>query len=155
VSTFTIGIPGFFLALAPNKRRYLPGFLDRVIRFCVPAGLVAGAASLVTYALARYEENLSLRESRTTTTLVLVAVGLWVLVILARPFTLWKTMLVGSMVGAVALILVIEPLRDFYALELPDWRIVGEAGLVAAAAILVLEVGWRASRIIGRRRAIA
>ena len=155
VSTFTIGIPGFFLALAPNKRRYLPGFLERVVRFCVPAGLVAGVASLVTYALARYEENLSLRESRTTTTLVLVAVGLWVLVILARPFTLWKAMLVGSMVGAVALILVIGPLRDFYALELPGWRIVGEAGLIAAAAILVLEVGWRASRIIGRRRAIA
>ena len=27
VSTFTIGIPGFFLALAPNRRRYVPGFL--------------------------------------------------------------------------------------------------------------------------------
>ncbi|MEX2269326.1 MAG: HAD-IC family P-type ATPase [Acidimicrobiia bacterium] len=152
VSTFTIGIPGFFLALAPNKRRYIPGFLERVVRFCVPAGVVAGTASLVTYAIARYEENLTLRESRTTTTLVLVAVGLWVLVILARPFTLWKAMLVGTMVGAVVLILVIEPARDFYALELPDWRIVGEAGLVAGAAILVLEVGWRASRIIGWRR---
>jgi cation-transporting ATPase E len=151
VSTFTIGIPGFFLALAPNRRRYLPGFLERVVRFCVPAGLVAGTASLVTYAIARYEEHLSLRESRTTTTLVLVAVGLWVLVILARPFTLWKAFLVGSMVGAVALVLVIEPLRDFYALELPDWRIVAEAGLIAGAAILVLEVGWRASRVIGRR----
>ena len=42
VSTFTIGIPGFFLALAPNTRRYIPGFLDRVLRFCIPAGVVAG-----------------------------------------------------------------------------------------------------------------
>ena len=42
VSTFTIGIPGFFLALAPNTRRYVPGFLERVLRFCIPAGLVAG-----------------------------------------------------------------------------------------------------------------
>jgi len=152
VSTFTIGIPGFFLALAPNKRRYVPGFLERVVRFCVPAGIVAGTASLIAYALAKYEENLVSREARTTTTLVLVAVGLWVLVILARPFSRWKGFLVGSMVGAVVLILVIEPLRDFYALQLPDWRIVGEAGLVAAGAIFVLEIGWRASRIIGRRR---
>ena len=152
VSTFTIGIPGFFLALAPNPRRYVPGFLERVVRFCVPAGIVAGTASLITYAIAKYEENLVPREARTTTTLVLIAVGLWVLVILARPFSRWKDLLVGSMIGAVAVILVIEPLRDFYALQLPDWRIVGEAGLVAAGAILVLEIGWRASRIIGRRR---
>ena len=33
VSTFTIGIPGFFLALAPNSRRYIPGFIARVLRF--------------------------------------------------------------------------------------------------------------------------
>ena len=27
ISTVTIGVPGFFLALGPNRRRYLPGFL--------------------------------------------------------------------------------------------------------------------------------
>ena len=32
ISTFTIGIPGFFLALAPNSRRYVPGFIVRVLR---------------------------------------------------------------------------------------------------------------------------
>ncbi len=31
ISTFTIGIPGFFLAIAPNKRRYIPGFVERVL----------------------------------------------------------------------------------------------------------------------------
>ena len=152
VSTFTIGVPGFFLALAPNSSRYVPGFLDRVLRFCIPAGVVAGGASLITYWLARYEEDLSLREARTTTALVLIAIGLWVLVILARPFTRWKGVLVGVMVGAVALILVIEPLRDFYALRTPEVRVLGEASLIAVSAILLLEIGWRASRVIGRRR---
>jgi cation-transporting ATPase E len=152
VSFFTIGVPGFFLALAPNKRRYIPGFLERVLRFCIPAGLVAGTASLVIYGIARFEENLAFREARTTTTLVLLAVGLWVLVILSRPFTGWKAVLVGVLVGGIALTLVVEPLRDFYALELPEWRIVGEAGLVAAAAIFVLEVGWRTSRLVTTRR---
>jgi cation-transporting P-type ATPase E len=152
VSTFTIGVPAFFLALAPNSRRYIPGFLERVLRFCVPAGVVAGLASLVMYWLARFEEDLVLREARTATALVLIAVGLWVLVILARPFNWWKAALVGAMVGAVALILAIEPLSDFYAVRLPDGRVVGEAALVAAAAILLIESGWRTSRVLGRRR---
>ncbi|MCJ7437641.1 MAG: HAD-IC family P-type ATPase [Acidimicrobiia bacterium] len=153
VSTFTIGIPGFVLALAPNTRRYVPGFLDRVLRFCIPAGVVAGLASLVTYWFTRFEEDLSLKESRTTTALVLIVIGLWVLVILARPFNWWKALLVGSMAGSVALILLIEPLSEFYALELPDARVFGQAMLIAATGILLLEIGWRASRRIGRRRA--
>ena len=53
ISTFTIGIPGFFLAIAPNKRRYIPGFVERVLRFTVPAGIVAFAATLVSYWRAR------------------------------------------------------------------------------------------------------
>ena len=143
VSTFTIGIPGFFLALAPNTRRYVPGFLERVLRFCVPAGLVAGAASLVTYGYTRFEEDLTLREARTTTALVLSAVGLWILVFLSRPFNWWKGLLVGAMAGSVALILAIPGLRDFYALELPEPRVLGIAGLIALGAILVLELARR------------
>ncbi len=105
VSMFTIGIPGFVLALAPNSRRYIPGFLERVLRFCIPAGLVAFGASFITYWYVRFQEDLSLREARTTAALVLVAVGLWVLVLLARPFNWWKALLVGSMAGCVAVIL--------------------------------------------------
>ncbi len=152
VSTFTIGIPGFVLALAPNTRRYVPGFLDRVLRFCIPAGVVAGLASLATYWFTRFEEDLPLKQARTTTALVLVVIGLWVLVILARPFNWWKALLVGSMAGCVALILAIDFLRDFYALETPDVRVLGEAALIAVAGILLLEIGWRASRRFGRRR---
>ena len=95
ISTFTIGIPGFFLAIAPNKRRYIPGFVERVLRFTVPAGIVAFAATMVSYGVARFGHDLVLIEARTTATLVLIAVGLWVLVIQARPFNWWKTVLVG------------------------------------------------------------
>ncbi len=152
VSVFTIGIPGFVLALAPNSRRYVPGFLDRVLRFCIPAGVVAGLASLATYWLTRFEEDLPLKQARTTTALVLVVIGLWVLVILARPFNWWKALLVGSMAGCVAVILLVGFLRDFYALEMPDVRVLGEAALIAVAGIFLLEIGWRASRRFGRRR---
>ena len=40
VSTLTIGIPAFFLALAPNTRRYIRGFVERVLRFAIPAGFI-------------------------------------------------------------------------------------------------------------------
>jgi cation-transporting ATPase E len=152
VSTFTIGIPGFFLALAPNSRRYIPGFIVRVLRFTIPAGVVASAAALVAYAIARYGYDLPTREVRTTSALVLIAVGLWVLVLQARPFNWWKTILVASMVGAVALILAVPALRDFYAVQLPPVEVLGEAAIVAGVAILLLEVGWRFSRVIGSRR---
>ena len=146
ISTFTIGIPGFFLALGPNTRRYIPGLLDRVMRFCIPAGVVAGAAALTTYAMAYYEESLSLKESRTAAALVLVMIGLWVLVILTRPLNLWKGALVGSMAGGVALVVLVPPLSDFYALEPPGWRMMGIGVLIAVGAIGAIEIGWRASR---------
>ena len=53
ISSLTIGIPGFFLALAPNTARVRSGFVPRVLRFAIPAGLVAGASSLAAYGLAR------------------------------------------------------------------------------------------------------
>jgi cation-transporting ATPase E len=155
ISTFTIGIPGFFLALAPNSRRYIPGFLVRVLRFTVPAGIVAATAAFVSYGIARYGHDASLIESRTTATLVLVAVGMWVLVLQARPFNWWKTLLVGSMIGAVALIMVIPGLRDFYALEFPPREVVVEGAIVAGVAIVLLEIGWRLSRVVANRRSVA
>jgi cation-transporting P-type ATPase E len=157
VSVFTIGVPGFFLALAPNSRRYVPGFIVRVLRFCIPAGIVAGTAALVAYGIARYGHDLPTREVRTTSALVLIAVALWVLVLQARPFTPlrtngWKAILVAAMAGSVAVILVVPALRDFYAVQLPPAQVLGEAAIVAAVAIGLLEVGWRFSRVITGRR---
>jgi cation-transporting ATPase E len=150
VSTFTIGIPGFLLALEPTTRRYVPGFVQRVLRFCVPAGVVGGTAALVAYGLARQSEDLGLRESRTTAALVLITIALWVLVILARPFVLWKGLLVGAMIGSVVVILAVPGLREFYALTVPPLRVLGEAGLIAVTAMLSLEIGWRTSRRVFR-----
>jgi cation-transporting ATPase E len=152
ISWFTIGIPGFVLALAPNTRRYIPGFIVRVLRFCIPAGLVAGTAALVAYGIARYGHDLPTREIRTTSALVLIAVALWVLVIQARPFNWWKTVLVAAMVGGVVVILAVPAFRDFYAVQLPPADVLGEAAIVAGVAIVLLEVGWRFSRVIGNRR---
>ena len=49
VGTFTIGVPAFFLALAPNPTRVRPGFLGRVLRIALPGGLLASLATFVAY----------------------------------------------------------------------------------------------------------
>lgn len=142
VSSLTIGIPAFFLALAPNLRRYVPGFVPRVLRFAVPCGFVAAAATFGSYALARDVADVALDEARTTATLVLLVVGLWVLNILARPITPFRGVLFGAMVACFVAVLAIEPLREFYALDLPEREALLEGLLVAVVACALLEVAW-------------
>ena len=155
ISDFTIGIPGFFLALAPNKRRYLPGFIQRVLRFCLPAGAVIAAAAMVAYGITFYANNRSLTEARTSATLVVAAIALWVLVILARPMNWWRGLLVVSMVLSVATIVAVPAFRSFFALSLPPAHVLAQLAVIAAIGMLLVEVGWRASRFVVSRRAAA
>ncbi len=153
VSSLTIGIPAFFLALAPNPARAHLGFVGRVLRFAGPAGAVAAVATFSGYAVARDQPGVGLDESRTTATLVLFFVALWVLGILARPYTPFRRFLVGSMVAAFVLALAIPGIRHFFALALPPVVVllagVGVAGIACAA----LEFGWRSSGWVAHRRA--
>ena len=152
VSTFTIGIPGFFLALAPNKRRYVPGFLERVLRFTVPAGAVGAVAALSAFGLAFYGDDVVLREARTCATLALCAVGLWVLVCLARPFNWWRTLLVAAMAGSIAVILAVPWLRDFYALKVPSGSVFAELVVICLLSVVAIEVVWQVTRRSIERR---
>jgi cation-transporting ATPase E len=150
ISSLTIGIPAFFLALAPSTARVTRGFVRRVLRFAFPAGIVAAAATFVAYALARQEAGTSTTEARTTATIVLFAVTMQVLLILARPLTILRQVLVVSLIGAFVLALALPGARTFFAFDLPD-QVVGAAAFgVASAAVVALDLGWRAARRFGR-----
>ncbi|MGW3336936.1 HAD-IC family P-type ATPase [Streptomyces sp. NPDC001009] len=150
LSTLTIGVPAFFLALAPNKERARPHFVRRVMRYSIPGGLLAGVATFVTYLLARhhYTGPDALAAETSAATLTLFLISMWVLAIIARPYTWWRLALVAAMGGAFLLVLTVPWLQDFFALRLVGntmpWAAVGVA-VVAAAA---LEVVWR---WVGRR----
>jgi cation-transporting P-type ATPase E len=150
ISSLTIGIPAFFLALAPNNRRYRPGFVARVLRFAVPAGLVAATATLSAYALARDTAGIDRTEARTVATITLFMVALWVLSILARPTSLWRTCLVAAMAAAFVIALATPTFRDFFALELPSTSDVAVAAGIAVIAGVALEFGWQASGWVRR-----
>jgi cation-transporting ATPase E len=152
ISSLTIGIPGFFLALAPNARRAQPHFLARVLRFAVPAGTVAATATLVAYGvtLGGDEATASVEESRTVAVIVLFIVAMWVLGILARPFNTWRVGLVASMAGAFFLVLAIPGLREYFELPLPNSNDMLVAVGIAAIACAVLELGWHLAGWVDR-----
>ncbi|MFJ3718963.1 HAD-IC family P-type ATPase [Streptomyces sp. NPDC090057] len=150
LSTLTIGVPAFFLALAPNTERAHPHFVRRVMRYAVPGGVVAGAATFATYLLARhyYTGPGSLEAETSAATLTLFLISMWVLAIIARPYTWWRIALVAAMGAAFLLVLVVPALQDFFALRLVGVTMPWTAVAVAAVAAAVLEFLWR---WVGRR----
>jgi cation-transporting ATPase E len=140
IDTLTIGVPSFFLALAPNYRRYIPGFVDRVLRFAIPAGIIVAASVFAGYALAR-ADNLPLVQQRTAATLVALVLSLCVLVLLALPLTWRRVLLVGLVMIGFVLLFPLASVRKFYALELPSDSI-GVILAIAAAGSAVLIATW-------------
>ncbi|KUN22610.1 magnesium-transporting ATPase [Streptomyces corchorusii] len=150
LSTLTIGVPAFFLALAPNKERARPHFVRRVMRYAVPGGVLAGVATFATYLLARhhYTGPGALAAETSAATLTLFLISMWVLAIIARPYTWWRVALVAAMAVAFLLVLAIPALQDFFALKLVGMELPWTAVGVAAVAAAALEYLWR---WVGRR----
>jgi cation-transporting ATPase E len=147
VSTLTIGLPGFFLALAPNARRARPHFLRRVLRFTIPAGVVAAAATFAAYALTTLETDLGVPASRTAATVVLFGVGLTVLTLLVLPLSMPEVVLLVSMAATFAVLMVTPALRTFFALStLPLVVWASALGLVLASAAVLTVVWWFSAR---------
>ena len=136
VSSLTIGIPAFVLALAPTNQRYRAGFLARVLRLSVPAGVIVVVGVLcarLTLILMGSNRN----QISSVCTLVLVAGGLWLLSLTARPWVWWRAVLVVIMSAAALAVVLLAPLRGFFdlaALTANSWLVlVCAAGIVCAA----------------------
>ena len=149
IGTISVGVPGFFLALAPDASLVRPGFLPRVLRYAAPVGAVAAAATFTAYEVVRRSEA-PLAEARTAATLTLLAISLVILLGISRPLRPWKVGLAAAMGGWYALTMAWDFPRDYFELVVPDAR----AWLVAAVAtvgggLLVAVV----PRWVARRRA--
>lgn len=146
LSSLTIGIPGFFLALSQNNRRAVTGFLRRVLRFAIPAGVLAAVATLTSYLVARADIGTGeehLQETRTIAVITLFTVGLWVLAILCRPFNLWKAGLVVAMAGLFVAALLVPLSQDYFEIVLPATNDIAAAVGFGAVAAAIIELTWR------------
>ena len=141
IDSLAIGIPSFFLALAPNARRYRPGFVHRVLRFAIPAGSIIAAAAFAAYLAAR-AGGLPLAQQRTAATLVTLVLSLTVLTLLAMPLTWRRVILVGAALAGFGLLFPVAAVRGFYALDLPRGQL-GAILLIAALGVAALTAFWK------------
>ncbi|MGW5607203.1 cation-translocating P-type ATPase [Streptomyces sp. NPDC003753] len=144
LSTLTIGVPAFFLALAPSNERARPHFVRRVMRYSIPGGAVAAVATFVTYLIARhhYSGPGSLEAETSAATLTLFLIAMWVLAIVARPYTWWRIGLVAAMGVAFLCVLAVPWLQHFFALRLVGETIPWVAVGIAAVSAAALELLW-------------
>lgn len=146
IGSFSIGVPGFFLALAPNESLVRPGFLDRVLRFSLPAGAVAGAVTYALYEWVRRLDGITLAEARTAATVTLLSIGLTILMLISRPLKPWKIGLAAAMAGLYAVVMAIPFGREYFELDLPT----SEAWVGVSVAAVAGSIGvWITSHVFG------
>ncbi|GAA1481354.1 cation-translocating P-type ATPase [Gordonia sinesedis] len=156
---FTIGIPAFILSLAPNNERARPGFVRRVLAQAVPNGIVVGLAAFATYLIVNPGgQGLSLggdavelpapqTQAATATLMTLIAVAVYVLAVVARPYTWWKVLLLAVSAGAYVLIFAWPFTQHMFKLDSSNWQMNSVAFVSAACGIAAVEI---LSRVVPR-----
>jgi magnesium-transporting ATPase (P-type) len=141
-ATLTIGVPTFFLALAPSSGPWRPdGFARGVARFAIPAGVLAGVGVVSSHLFALHDLDFTVQQARTIATTVLVAVGLY-LVLALEAHGRRRTRAVLGMVATLGalhvLALALPATRDFFALTSMSIGAVATAALASAISIAAL-----------------
>lgn len=145
LSTFAIGIPAAILALGPNARRYTPGFLHRVLALAVPSGIAAGLVSFLAYDPAVSFGQLDQQERSVSALVALLVTFFALLAALARPWALWKAVVVATMIGCVAAAF-LTPVgtRVFDLVVTPES--IADGLLFGLIGVVVVEIAYRWSR---------
>lgn len=102
ISSLTIGIPSFILALEPNNDRLRGKFINNVIRMCIPAALTMTANIVVLCTLA---EPLGLTSQETSTMAVIMTAmtGFIMLFKVSAPFNTLRGLLFWTLLTAFTL----------------------------------------------------
>jgi cation-transporting P-type ATPase E len=140
-AALAVGIPAFFLALAPSEGPWrTDGFLRDVSRFAVPAGVAAGLGVLTSFLITLNVLDQGLREARTVATAVLIVVGLYLVLALEGTTgrrVQWVAALCGSLFVLFLLVVALPGPREFFDLARPS---VG--GWLAAILGSALAIGF-------------
>ncbi|MDQ0775479.1 type IV secretory pathway TraG/TraD family ATPase VirD4 [Streptomyces aurantiacus] len=102
-------------------------------------------ATFTTYLIARhhYTGEGALDAETSAATLTLFLVSMWMLAIIARPYTWWRVGLVAAMGLGFLLVLVVPWLQEFFALKLVGTTLPWTAVGIAVVGAGVLELVWR------------
>ena len=160
IGSLTIGIPAFLLALAPNTRRYIPGFLKRVVRFAVPSGFAIALSVLATAVIAprvlglnldkTVENSLkasrfivsnvqALATTRSICSVIVFVLGILVLASVAKPLRSWRGIMVALFAAAGVVGAFIPFTAKFFELHVPTS---GSAFTVMLIAVVLAVILW-------------
>ncbi len=158
IGGLTIGVPAFILALAPNTRRYIPGFLKRVVRFALPGGIaVALSILLSTWLLPGImhwdvSNAADLAQLRALNAIVLFVLGILVLARVARPLVGWRGLMVLAFAAIGALGVAIPFVRRFFALIVPRGSTLMATLIMIAVAVAIFLVCVGTARVLSMRK---
>lgn len=142
---FTIGIPAFVLSLAPNWERARDGFVRRVLRLAIPAGITVGLLTFMFWLWANPgvdASDVARGEASTATLIVLIVSAFWVLVVVARPYTWWKVLLLAVSAGAYLFIFSVRSVASVLNLYWVGQELLIPALIVGAIGAAIIEALW-------------
>lgn len=160
IGSLTIGIPAFLLALAPNTRRYIPGFLKRVVRFAAPSGFAIAASVLATAVIAPRVLGLNLDDvvannliasrfivsnvqalvtTRSICSVIVFVLGILVLASVAKPLRSWRGIMVALFAAAGVAGAFIPFTAKFFEIHVPT---AGSAFTVMLIAVVLAVILW-------------
>lgn len=141
VGMISIGIPAFVLSFEQRDRPIRSGFLIRVQTFAIPAGLVLGLTTFAVFGVSRLDDiALSVDESRTVATVLMVLLGLIVVHHIVVPPSFSNWVLLGSMLGLLFIVLSVPFLRDIFNLSVLDaaaWTVIIGAAVISTVLLKV------------------
>ncbi|KEI10245.1 carbonate dehydratase [Clostridium sp. K25] len=135
VGSISIGIPSFFLALSPNKDIIKGDFLNRVLRFSIPNGILIGISTIIMF-LFGYNQGLSLEQCRTLALIIFGILSLFVLLKVSRPLNLYRIAVVFSMIILFIMAFIIPFTRKIFVIRFLDLGYVFPVIGVCSVAIL-------------------
>ena len=120
LSFLTVGIPAFFLALAPSTGAWKArDYLGSTFRFALPAGVAAGLGVVSAYLFSLNVLFDDVASARTVAVTALMAIGLWLVLVLevsGVKRSAWVIFMCLAMAGMYVAVILVAPLREFFEL---------------------------------------
>ena len=114
IAGFTVGIPGFLLALETNEKRIEGKFIKNVLIKAFPAG-ITDVFSVGIFVICGSVFSISNAEVSTVSTMILASVGFMIMIYISKPFDRYKYLVLG--VNVLGLLLSIIFLKDLFSIK--------------------------------------
>ncbi len=102
ISSFTIGIPAFFLSLEKNRERIRGHFLKTILRNAMPGGICVTLCACLCMLMENFGWSVEL--GSTMATICAGGIGLMALLQVAWPLNLYRGLLIACMAGCMSVV---------------------------------------------------